>query len=208
MSKQPPILQYPNPRSPIPNHPSTIIIAGNVQPSGAYILRIRLQVACDVSFGRFRRGEPVGLPAGDYAYIGSAMGKRGSSTLANRLLRHARRADTDFPQAIYAELEARFSDIGWTEPPVPSAPANKTLRWHIDYLLERPESSLAQIYVVCCPDPIESAIAKELLADPMTNIVVPGIGASDDRGSTHLLLVDADGQWWRGLPQRMNAWSF
>jgi len=202
MSKQSPILQYPIPRSPIPNHPHTIIIAGDVQPSGAYILRIRLHDACDVSFGRFNQGTPVAMPAGDYLYVGSAMGKRGSSTLANRLLRHTRRVDVDRPQPIHADLRACFPDIGW---PIPSsAPVRyKTLHWHIDYLLEQPEATLIQIYIACSRIRIESALAVELLADPATSIIVPGLGAADDRGGTHLLLVHADESWWRGLSERM-----
>lgn len=195
MDSQSPTLPIPNPQSPI-------TITGDLQPSGAYILRIRLHKACDVVFGRFNQGRPVALPSGDYLYVGSAMGRRGSSTLANRLLRHARRADAGRPQPIYADLEARFLKIGWPLPP--SAPTrNKTLRWHIDYFLERPEAMLTQIYIACSPIRFESALADELLADPATHIVVPGLGASDDRGGTHLLLVDADEQWWRGLPQRM-----
>ena len=184
------------------DHTPAVTITGDLQPSGVYVLRIRLHNACDVVFGRFNQGRPVMLPNGDYLYVGSAMGRRGSSTLANRLLRHARRADVNRLQPIYSDLEASFSQIGWPLPS-PTSARSKTLRWHIDYLLERSEASLMQIFVACSPSRFESALADDLLADPATRIVVPGLGASDDRGSTHLLLVDADEQWWRGLPQRM-----
>ncbi len=130
------------------------------------------------------------------------MGKRGSSTLANRLLRHARRADTTQPHPIYADLVACVSDIGWSCPPT-STTRGKTLRWHIDYLLEQPEAELSQIYIIFCQDRIESTVARRLLSDPATVVVASGLGASDDRGSTHLLLVDAGDDWWQTLFERI-----
>ncbi len=196
----------PDPQSPIPSTHHPITIAGDIQPSGAYILRIRLHDACDVSFGRFNQGLPVSLPAGDYVYVGSAMGKRGSSTLSNRLLRHARRTGSNQPQPIYTDLQAFVSDIGWPSPPA-STTRSKTLRWHVDYLLERPEAELTQIAIICCQDRIESTLACRLLSDPATAVVAPGLGASDDRGSTHLLLVDADEDWWQRLVEQIDTWA-
>ncbi len=185
------------------DHTPAVTITGDLQPSGAYILRIRLHNACDVVFGRFNQGQPVMLPDGDYLYVGSAMGKRGSSTLANRLLRHARRADADRPSAhlrrsgslIFSKSAGPFLQA----PPLATRPfaGISTICWN------SPKPSLTQIYIACSRIRFESALAGDLLADPATRVVVPGLGASDDRGSTHLLLVDADEQWWRGLPQRM-----
>ena len=191
-----------SPSLPIPNPQSPITMTGDRQPSGPYILRIRLHDACDVSFGCFNRSLPVNLASGDYVYIGSAMGQRGSSTLGNRLLRHARRTDKHQPQPIHSALAAHISSVGWPCPPAHNT-RGKTVHWHIDYFLEQPEAELIQIFIICSSSRIESTLARRLVSDPATTAVAPGLGASDDHDSTHLLRVDADEDWWQNLPKRI-----
>lgn len=174
-----------------------IIVVGEPLPSGAYLLRIRLRSACDVCFGRFNGGRAIHLPADEYVYVGSAMGKRGSATLANRLLRHARRTGDANPHPIYADLETHFMALGWLKDR--GTPRRKHHRWHIDYLLDHPESELIQVFIFCSQARIEGQLAEQLAAAHATCIVAPGLGASDSPGNTHLLRVNADGSWWRSM---------
>jgi Uri superfamily endonuclease len=178
--------------------PTRVTVVGEPGPSGAYLLRIRLQITCDVVFGRFHGGRAVPLLAGDYLYVGSAMGRAGSATLANRLLRHARRSGVQLPHPIYHELVSRFFALGWL-PDRQITLRPKSLRWHIDYLLDYAEAELAQVYLFCSPTRQEEALAQSLMADPATSIPMPGLGASDDRGRTHLLCATGDEEWWHSL---------
>ena len=69
---------------------------------------------------------------GFYLYVGSAMGKIGSSTLLNRVKRHVR----------------PFSE--------------KKKHWHIDYLLENESAKIIQIFLIPSTDRIECLISEEL----------------------------------------------
>ena len=66
-------------------------------------------------------------------------------------------------------------------------PAQKRLHWHIDYLLEDTAVSLTHILVIRSRTRLETAVARSLNADPRTFAPAPGLGATDDAGSTHLL---------------------
>ncbi|MCC6166608.1 MAG: hypothetical protein IT329_05210, partial [Caldilineaceae bacterium] len=57
----------------LPQPPIMVIGAG--PGAGAYLLHMRLAAARAICFGRFARGEPLPLAAGDYLYIGSAQGE-------------------------------------------------------------------------------------------------------------------------------------
>ena len=70
-----------------------IVMVGGEEPCGAYVLRLTIAEALQVRFGRYQGGEPVAVLGGEALYVGSAMARRGSGTLARRLLRHATRAD-------------------------------------------------------------------------------------------------------------------
>jgi Uri superfamily endonuclease len=181
-----------------------IIMVGGAEPCGAYVLRLAIAEALQVRFGRFQSGVPVAVPGGEALYVGSAMARRGSGTLARRLLRHATRTDALRPQAVRpALLEAlRAADFGV---PGVNPPAGKRPFWHIDFLLEEPAVTLAQIFIVRSGAPLEDQIADMLSQDPATQPVASGLGAQDRPGSSHLLTVQAAETWWRHLPARLEA---
>jgi len=166
--------------------------------SGAYVLRVRVAAPLSLSFGRFQGGRPVAVPAGDALYVGSAMGRRGSSTLARRLLRHATRTPPLPPHPIRDELLAGLQNAGMGGPAL-APPAGKRVRWHIDYLLDRPEVTLTHILAVRSLHPLETTLAQRLNADPCTALIAPGLGASDSTAPAHLLHLNAPPGWWEAL---------
>jgi Uri superfamily endonuclease len=171
--------------------------------SGAYVLRIQVETALNVVFGRFRGGSSIPVPAGAYLYVGSAMGQRGSATLCVRLLRHATRCDGP-RHLLWATLAAHCShghDTG------SNSGKAKRLRWHIDYLLEETEAQLVAAYVLAGSSPVEMILARHLADDPCTFALASGLGASDNHGGTHLLGVRAEAAWWQELPMRLAAWA-
>ena len=59
--------------------------------------------------------------------------------------------------------------------------------WHVDYLLDEPDVALAGVWAWRTAAPLESALAAWLAAQPGITPLAAGLGASDDRGQTHLL---------------------
>jgi Uri superfamily endonuclease len=173
---------------------SRVVVLGDAGPAGAYVLRMEVSTALRVRFGRFQGGRLLDLPAGEYVYVGSALGARGSATPARRLLRHATRCAGP-PQPLRDELLRLFAGT----PP----PRGKTLHWHVDYLLEETAVTLAQIFLLHSPRRLETAVARWLMAQPETAVIVPGLGARDAPGDTHLLRVTAPAGWWTALPARL-----
>ena len=151
-------------------------------PGGVYLLRIQIAKPLSVVFGRFRRGAVIPFSAGDYAYVGSALGG-----LGRRLLRHATRSDG----SAHPVRPVLVDHFGFTPPPA------KRLRWHVDYLLDRPEAALTHIIAMQTERRIESSVAEWLMAHPDTWIPAAGLGASDDKGHTHLLGVALGSSLWR-----------
>ncbi len=141
-------------------------------PGGVYLLRIQVTEPLSVVFGRFRKGVVIPIPAGEYIYVGSALGG-----LGRRLLRHATRSDG----SAHPVRPALIDHFGLTPPPA------KRLRWHVDYLLEQPEASLTHVIAIHTARRIESSLAEWLMHHPDTWIPASGLGASDDKGHTHLL---------------------
>lgn len=181
-----------------------VILLGEEVQSGAYVLRLSVARPLALPFGRFKGGAPIEVPAGEALYIGSAMAQRGSTALARRLLRHASRSAGGAPQPLRSEMLACFRAAGLGPPDV-APPAGKRPSWHIDYLLDQPAVTLAQVFVVRSRVPLEQQIAAALAADPATSDIAPGLGAQDRRGQTHLLAVQAAQAWWDTLPQRLDA---
>ena len=70
---------------------------------------------------------------GYYFYIGSAMGRSGSTTLLNRVKRHV------------------------------SLSPRKKVHWHIDYLLESKITKIVRLCLIPSKQKLECVIAKELL---------------------------------------------
>ena len=156
-----------------------VVLLGPDLSSGVYVLWIDVRGQCGVCFGRFAGGRPVTLAAGPYLYVGSAMGTRGASTLARRLLRHATRRD-GLPHPVRPALCAAWSQL---------PPGQKRLRWHVDYLLDHAAAELTGVVAVRTVAPREAKLADMLAQQEWIEPVAPGLGASDHRGSSHLLRV-------------------
>ncbi len=168
---------------------------GDHSLSGVYLLHIRLEAGISISVGRFNGGEPIAFPAGDYLYLGSARNK----TLAARLLRHLRRSGVLPAQHLHRAFKQALLDHGF--PLAKRKTASKRLHWHIDYLLDSLQTEVAHVLVVRTEERLEAELGRWLAAQPETEIIIEGLGASDVRGSTHLLrLADQAG----ALDQVMN----
>jgi len=152
-------------------------------------LRIRVREDIGVVFGRFGKGRPVPVPEGEYGYVGSALGGQGASSLGPRLLRHATRSGSRPPHSIRAAMTGR----------------GKTLRWHIDHLLDRLDAELVSVIALRSPERLEPVWGRLLEEDSHTHVVEKGLGAGDAPGDTRLLRVEADEGWWAGLPRRLSA---
>ncbi|MEZ4860075.1 MAG: GIY-YIG nuclease family protein [Caldilineaceae bacterium] len=179
-----------------------VLFLGASYLQGVYLLRIYVVDAVAVTFGRFQGGRSILLPSGDYLYIGSALGQRGATCLAGRLLRHATRCGDSPPQIIRTALLAQLQNAGMIEDN-PYWSRSKRCFWHIDYLLDQPTATLTQIIALRTSQRWEAALARYLMAEPVTSIIAPGLGASDDRRATHLLRVDAPASWWDRLPSKI-----
>lgn len=173
----------------------TVTLIGDQTPGGLYLLRILVREDVFVRFGRYRNGEPVMIPVGEYVYVGSARGQRGSSTLANRLLRHATRSRDNNPHLIRPMLAEVFqsSGIGGV------IPDKKSLHWHVDYLLDLPEAEISNVIVLYGGVISERRLATIVLDQPGTASFAPGLGAGDDPGNTHLLTLQGGESWWLKL---------
>ncbi len=176
----------------------SVICCGPAAPGGIYLLRIHVCEPLAVAFGRFQGGRSVKMPVGQYLYVGSALGRRGATTLGQRLLRHATRSNNQQPHAIRTAVAAAF------EVPLPNHLLKRCF-WHIDYLLDRPEVALVQIFALHTAQSLERKVAQQLVADPHTFLIVPGLGARDDPGGTHLLGVNAPEDWWTALPDLLSS---
>ena len=178
---------------------STIIISGDSSQGGAYILRVRLREDTRLRFGRFKQGKVVALPAGEYAYVGSAL-----AGLAPRLVRHATRSGRKGPHRIRAEVVERFREAGLGGAELlPKSPKKK--HWHIDYLLDLETAELTGVLVVRSEERLEPALAGMLEGDPHARVIEKGLGAGDAAGSTHLLRVVAGEEWWAALAARLGS---
>jgi Uri superfamily endonuclease len=163
---------------------------GEDSPTGVYLLRLHVTRPLRVSLGRLRGGRRFAFHRGPYLYVGSALGLRGASCLARRLLRHAtRRAGP--PQPLQHHLRHAF--------PAFLPPRAKRLHWHVDYLLDEPAVFLTGALVLRTSCPLESSLAAWLGAKPTTSVPVPGAGASDASGPAHLFGVVPFPHWWPEL---------
>ena len=97
--------------------------------SGSYIIVILVQKDISLNIGSLG---PTDFKEGYYLYVGSAMGKKGSTTLINRVKRHV------------------------------LPPDKKKKHWHIDYLLESELANLIQILLIPSTNRIECLISNEL----------------------------------------------
>ncbi len=176
---------------------------GDEAQSGTYLLRICVSQDERLAFGRFRGGRQILVPAGDYVYVGSAMGKRGSP-LAARALRHCTRRAPRPPHHIRAGLLAVFSQIGLGGGKL-YPPQDKKLHWHIDYLVDLPSVEIVQVFILRSAERMEGRAARWLAAQPETAVLAKGLGAGDVPGGTHLLRALAGARWWGTLKKEWES---
>jgi Uri superfamily endonuclease len=169
-----------------------ITFLGEPCQTGTYVLWLTARQDCAVAFGRLAGGRPLAVPAGHYAYVGSAMGRGGVSP-ASRLLRHATRSAGKPPHAIRAALVDSLVAARLTLPRG-FPPQAKRLRWHVDYLLDEPTVEIAHVTLIRATTRLESVVAHRLAALPEAGPLWPGLGAGDAPGETHLLRlpIEAD----------------
>lgn len=169
-----------------------LTVFGSGDFGGAYVLRMAVKRNIRVRFGQFMGGQQVAVSVGMYVYVGSAMGS--DKALGRRLVRHVTRSgrasDYRIKQDIINVFGKGISPRG-----------EKKLLWHIDYLLDRCEVDMTDILALRSSERLEGAIAQILMAEG--EIVAKGLGASDIKGHTHLLKVDADLSWWENLKVRL-----
>lgn len=177
----------------------SILIIGDTSQAGTYILRIRLKEDIALRFGRFKKGKLISLPAGEYAYVGSALAEKGATTLARRLVRHATRSGDQRPHRIREAMLSRFAECGLGDGNLLPR-RGKTLHWNVDFLLDLPSAELVGLSAIRSRERLEDRLAKRLEADPHTGIIERGLGANDVPGNTHLLCVRAAEAWWKSLP--------
>ncbi|OGG46731.1 MAG: hypothetical protein A3F84_18090 [Candidatus Handelsmanbacteria bacterium RIFCSPLOWO2_12_FULL_64_10] len=181
-----------------------VTVAGDRGQGGSYVLRVRVRKDIEIALGGFQGGRRIFVPAGDYSYVGSALGHRGAAALGSRLTRHATRSGRKPSHSIRAALAEALRAAGLCcGDPTPGR--GKTLRWHIDYLLDHEAAELVAVIALRSPERLEPAWGGLLEGDPHTRIVEKGLGASDAPRSTHLLRVEAEEGWWAGLPRRLFA---
>lgn len=179
---------------------TAVLFLGQQTGQGIYILRLHVAAPLTVSFGRFQGGRPLELAPGAYLYLGSALGQRGATNLAGRLLRHTARSGTLPPHAIRATLTTQLQEAGLLAHNKAKTPPHKHCFWHIDYLVDQLAAEITQIWALRTPYRLETKLARLLARDPAVLPVAPGLGASDDPHATHLLQVAADAAWWQRLP--------
>ena len=179
-----------------------IVFIGDESQAGTYVLRIHLKEDTSLKFGRFKKGKLISLPAGDYAYVGSALAEKGATSLARRLIRHATRSGYKHPHCIRGEMLEQFAECGLGNGNLLPR-QSKTLFWNIDFFLDLDAAAIVGLYIIRSPERLEDSLAKWLEQDPHTQVIERGLGANDVPGNTHLLHVCADESWWRSLPAEL-----
>jgi Uri superfamily endonuclease len=176
---------------------SPVTILGQDGPGGVYLLRIQVAKNASIRFGQYRLGGllEVEIRAGEYVYVGSAQGQRGSTTLASRLLRHTARTENKPSHLIQIVLADRLQSEGLDG----AKPKGKSMHWHVDYLLDLETVEISHVIAFRSKAKIEARLAAMIEAMPETIVFAPGLGASDQTGSTHLLWVEADEKWWNNV---------
>ena len=182
--------------------PHSIVLIGDSVQCGSYVLRVRVHEACEVVFGRFRKGESVPIPVGEYAYVGSALATRGPSCLARRLVRHATRTPGRPPHPIREAMLTTFPRAALGDNNL-LPKTDKHLHWNVDHLLNVESAELTRVIAIRSARRLERIIAVMLAADSHTSILRERLGANDMTDTTHLLRMDADDVWWRNFTDRL-----
>ena len=180
----------------------SIHLIGDKSQAGTYVLRIHLKKDTSLQFGRFKKGKLISLPAGDYAYVGSALSERGATSLARRLVRHATRSGDKRPHRIRGVMIERFAECGLGDGNL-LPKRGKTLFWNVDFLLDMEAAEIEGFSAIRSAERLEDRLAKELEQDSHTQVIERGLGANDVPGNTHLLRVQIDETWWEALPAKL-----
>ena len=144
------------------------------------------------------------MPAGEYAYVGSALSEKGATTLGRRLIRHATRSGGQCPHRIRETMLHQFAECGLgDENLLPRR--GKTLHWNVDFLLDLPSAELVGVFAIRSRKRLEDRLGKQLEVDPHTAVIERGLGANDVPGNTHLLHVKAMEAWWTSLPNLLTS---
>ncbi len=130
------------------------------------------------------------------------MGRKGSTTLARRLLRHATRSGERPPHAIRSTLLQRFDDEG-LGPARLRPPSAKRLHWHVDYLLDEPAATIDAVLAIRSSRRCEDRLAGLLVRWPHAVEMAAGLGATDAPGRTHLLRLEGGERAWHDLLQTL-----
>src|SRR4051812_47743367 len=91
---------------------SPVALIGDKWQGGTYVLRILVRRSVLMAFGRFDGGKQIEVSAGEHVYVGSALGLKGPSSLARRLVRHASLTGRRHPHWIRSLMQDRFAAIG------------------------------------------------------------------------------------------------
>ena len=137
---------------------------------GIYVLLISLLLGLGLVVSGFKKGKVIHLPKAEYICTGSALGKKGSTCLARRLVRHATRTSDRMPHQIRPDMLKFFSDIKLASGELIPRTA-KTLYWNIDHLLNRTEVEISGLVCVRIEEPLEAKIGKRLELRADTNVI-------------------------------------
>ena len=190
----------------VTSHNNMTFIGDNL-PCGVYVLLITVLSDLDLKFGRFKKGKVIHLPFSDYLYIGSALGKKGSTSLARRLVRHATRTSDQRPHCIRSQMLEFFLNIQLSKGSLhPNTP--KKLFWNIDHLLDCAQVEIIGLVSLRIEAKLEAEIGKQLELRPDTRVVEKGLGANDLRGNTHLLqFFNSKKNWPLLVDSLVQTWS-
>jgi Uri superfamily endonuclease len=84
-------------------------------------------------------------------------------------------------------------------------PTGKKLRWHVDFLLDKSAAELTAVYLIRSPQRLEESLSRRLITLSEVALLIPGLGATDDLGGTHLLRVTAVSSWWTSFPDHLST---
>ena len=186
---------------------NNITVIGHHLPCGIYVLLISVLSDLELAFGGFKKGKVIHLPQAEYIYTGSALGKKGSTCLAHRLVRHTTRTPNRMPHQIRPNVLEFFSDIKLANGELIPRTA-KTLYWNIDHLLNQIEVEISGLACIRIEEPLEVKIGKMLELRSDTSIIEKGLGANDIKGNTHFLqLADSGKNWPLLIDSLVEIWS-
>ncbi|MCS7062194.1 MAG: DUF123 domain-containing protein [Anaerolineae bacterium] len=182
-------------------HTDSVLIVGDDNTGGAYVLRICVAANLRVRFGRYANGMPIAVSAGEYVYVGSARASLGAATLSTRLLRHLTRSEGRPPHILREEVWRACAQAGLS-PLV--FPRRKTLFWNIDYLLDEMEVEVVGVWVARSAwQNAESCLARAILLEAGVEPLAPRLGAHDSRDYAHVLRIPAQAGWWQMVCRRL-----